>query len=100
LPEEIHHVKRGKDIERWREIIMRQYQSAWNLLKERKILHLAVPAILHKRVITAIIKEKKLDLDYKDQLAMRYKRAKISYVILSPQLIEFKLNVTIGLGDL
>lgn len=44
---------------------MRKYEPAWQQLKTKRNLRLAVPSPLHKRVIKAIIKEKYQDDAYK-----------------------------------
>ena len=69
---------------------MRKYEPAWLELKKKRILRLAVPRPLHKRVIKAIIKEKWLDIGYKFERINQSYWDELAYT-RNNNIIEFRL---------
>ena len=70
---------------------MRQYEPAWNKLKQDTELRIAAEPSVHKRIIKAVIKEKDMDIIYKLSCEEECKRAVISYS-RQHKMIVFKLK--------
>ena len=58
-----------------------KYQPIWNQLKQKHIVSLVAPPIIHKRIIKAVIRRKDLDIAYKFECAELHKRAKLYHSI-------------------
>lgn len=52
---------------------MRQYQTAWNLLKEKGHLTLQASPQFHRRILKAIKKERVMDLGFRYSLQESYR---------------------------
>lgn len=68
-----------------------RYQPIWDTLKEKRHAKLVAPAVLHKRIIKAVIKRKDVDVGYKFLCAEQFKKARIKYKTTG-NIIEFYLQ--------
>jgi hypothetical protein len=78
---------------------MRQYEPIWIKLKASGEVSIAAPRQMHKRIIKAVHKEKYNDLAFRILLQEDHKRSWISNSA-SHNKLTFKLNYSIGIGDL
>jgi hypothetical protein len=77
----------------------RKYQPIWEALKSKRKCTIAAPKPLHKRIIKAVVKEKYQDLGYRFELEELEKSARISYT-QKESMLEFKLTLSVGTGDI
>lgn len=69
---------------------MRMYESAWNQLKQKKVIRITAAAHLHPRIYKAIRKEKDADTIYKYELSEAGEKA-----ILSSSSSALVLTITL-----
>lgn len=77
----------------------RTYQPIWEELKRSNTCKISANKSLHKRIVKAVIKEKYNDVNFKLYLADKGQKAVLTHT-KKYSIIEFFLNVTIGLSDL
>lgn len=77
----------------------RKYEPIWEQLKKKHKCTITAPIKMHKRIMTAVVKEKYQDIGFKYELQELGKVARISKSAKG-SMLTFTLELSIGIGDL
>ncbi len=77
----------------------RKYEPIWQDLKTKHRCTIAAPLKMHRRIMTAVVKEKYQDLGYKYLLQEQGKRARITKSNKG-SMLTFTLELSIGIEDI